>query len=56
MARIIVAEACRHCGSLDVRAVEPPWFEVELERRDMLDEGWIELLEFECRDCRSSWT
>ncbi|MET0734539.1 MAG: hypothetical protein ABWY55_02710 [Microbacterium sp.] len=54
MARIIVAEVCPACGSLDVRARER-WFHVELDRRDAIDEGWIDALEFTCRDCLAVW-
>ena len=60
MARMIVAEACPGCGSLDVRAVEPRWFAVDLDRRAELDSaesdgGWVELLEFACHDCGLHW-
>ena len=55
MARTIVAEICPHCGSLDVRATEPRWFQVALDRRGELDEGWVERLEFGCRDCGLLW-
>ncbi|MDY0911043.1 hypothetical protein [Microbacterium sp. CFBP9034] len=55
MARTIVAETCPECGSLDVRATEPKWFLVEFDRRVDLDDGWVERLEFECRDCHGSW-
>ncbi|MGA7147025.1 MAG: hypothetical protein WBX17_00855 [Microbacterium sp.] len=55
MARIVVAEVCPACGSLAVRATEPRWFRVELDRRDDLDDGWVERLEFECRDCLLVW-
>lgn len=56
MARMIVVEACPQCGSLDVRATEPRWFQVEFDRRSVVDEGWVELLEFECRGCRLVWS
>jgi hypothetical protein len=55
MARIVVAEICPGCSSLDVRATEPRWFRVEFDRRGDLDDGWVERLEFECRDCRLVW-
>lgn len=55
MARIIVAEVCPECRSLDVRATEPRWFQVALERRGELDEGWVDRLVFECRDCGGVW-
>lgn len=55
MARIVVAEVCPDCGSLDVRATEPRWFRVDFARRGDLDDGWVERLEFECRDCRLVW-
>ncbi len=55
MARMIVAEMCPHCGSLDVRATEPGWFRVEWDRRDALDGGWVDHLEFGCRDCGLTW-
>jgi hypothetical protein len=55
MARIIVAEVCPDCGSLDVRATEPRWFRVEFDRRSTLDDGWVERLEFECRECLLVW-
>jgi hypothetical protein len=56
MARIIVAEACPDCGSLDVRAIEPRWFRVALDRRGEIDDGWVERLEFCCRDCARHWS
>ncbi len=57
MARMIVAETCPACGSLDVRVVEPRWFTVEFERRGELDDdGWVDRLEFGCRDCSANWT
>jgi hypothetical protein len=55
MARIIVAEVCPQCGSLDVRATEPPWFAIELDRRAELDDGWIDRIEFACRVCEHVW-
>jgi acetone carboxylase gamma subunit len=55
MARNIVAEVCPGCGSLDVRAAEPRWFRVEFERREATDDGWLERLEFSCRDCAHTW-
>ncbi|WP_439592198.1 hypothetical protein [Microbacterium sp.] len=54
MARIIVAEVCPACGSLDVQPRER-WFHVDVERRDAIDEGWIDALEFACRDCLAVW-
>ena len=50
MARIVVAEVCPQCGSLDARATEPRWFRIEWDRRDALDDGWIDPVYFECRD------
>ncbi|GAA1940026.1 hypothetical protein GCM10009775_34970 [Microbacterium aoyamense] len=55
MARIIVAEVCPDCGSLDVRATER-WFQVALDRRGEIDEGWVDTLEFACRDCLAVWS
>lgn len=58
MARIVVAEVCPQCGSFDVRATEPRWFRVDLDRRVQLDgsdEGWVDRLEFGCRDCGVAW-
>jgi hypothetical protein len=56
MGRIIVAEVCPQCGSLDVKAVEPRWFAVELDRRAELEQGgWVDHLEFGCRDCGLVW-
>jgi hypothetical protein len=54
MARIIVAEACPDCGSLDVRATELRWFQVELDRRAEFD-GFADAIEFSCRDCALIW-
>lgn len=54
MARIIVAEVCPACGSLDVQPRER-WFHVDVERRDAIDAGWIDALEFACRDCLAVW-
>jgi hypothetical protein len=55
MARIVVAEVCPQCGSLDARATEPTWFRIEWERRDDLDDGLVDRVEFECRDCGLRW-
>lgn len=55
MARMIVAEMCPECGSLDVRVSEPRWFRIEWDRRGALDDGWVERLEFVCRDCDLTW-
>jgi len=55
MARIVVAEVCPWCGSLDVRASEPRWFRIEWERRGHLDDGSVDRLEFCCRDCGLAW-
>jgi hypothetical protein len=55
MARMIVAEMCPECGSLDVRVSEPRWFRIEWDRRGELDDGWVERLEFVCRDCDLNW-
>ncbi|WP_164861874.1 hypothetical protein [Microbacterium sp. CPCC 204701] len=55
MARMIVAEACPECDSLEVRTVEPRWFAVGLDRRAELDQGWVERLEFACHECGLHW-
>jgi predicted RNA-binding Zn-ribbon protein involved in translation (DUF1610 family) len=55
MARIVVAEVCPQCGSLDARASESTWFRIEWERRDDLDDGLVDRVEFECRDCGLRW-
>lgn len=52
---MIVAEICPSCGSLDVRAAEPRWFRIELDRRGEIDDGWVERIEFTCRDCDLVW-
>jgi acetone carboxylase gamma subunit len=51
-------ESCPECGSLDVRAAEPRWFAVEVDRRSELrswDSDWVERIEFGCRDCGAAW-
>lgn len=56
--RTTIVEVCPDCGSLDVRAVEPRWFTVEFDRRvevDAVDDGWVERLEFGCRECGQRW-
>ncbi|WP_163618651.1 MULTISPECIES: hypothetical protein [unclassified Microbacterium] len=55
MARIVAAEVCPQCGSLDVRANEPRWFRIEWDRRDALDDGRVDRLEFGCLDCGLLW-
>ena len=32
----VTAELCPECGSLDVKAIEPRWFAVDVERREEL--------------------
>jgi hypothetical protein len=46
---------CPECGSLDVRAAEPRWFAVEVERRSSWDSDWAERIEFGCRECGAAW-
>ncbi len=55
MARIVVAEVCPACGSLDVRAREPRWFRIDWERRAAVDDGTLDRLELGCRDCGLAW-
>ncbi|SBS70104.1 hypothetical protein [uncultured Microbacterium sp.] len=52
----VSAEVCPSCGSFDVRAIEPRWFQVDVDRRSELDRGWAEHIDFACRDCGLSWT
>jgi predicted RNA-binding Zn-ribbon protein involved in translation (DUF1610 family) len=52
IARAIV-EVCPQCGSLDIRAVEPMWFVLELDRELELRE--IGRVDFVCRDCGTTW-
>lgn len=55
---VVAAEKCPECGSFDVRAIEPRWFAVEFDRRNELrseDSGWVERIEFGCRDCSTVW-
>jgi hypothetical protein len=52
----VSAEVCPACGSLDVRAAEPRWFQVDLDRRDQLDDGWAEWIEFGCHECGIVWS
>jgi len=47
-------EACPVCASLDVRALEPGWFAVELDRRAALQDDEV-AVEFSCRECGASW-
>ncbi|UYK41138.1 hypothetical protein [Microbacterium terricola] len=58
MTRSVVVEMCPGCGSLDVRVVEPHWFAIDLERRRELghEQGWVDRLEFGCRDCGLLWS
>ncbi len=51
----VTAEMCPECGSLDVRAAEPRWFAVEVERRSSWDSDWAERIEFGCRECGAAW-
>ena len=51
----VAAEMCPECGSLDVRAAEPRWFAVEVERRSSWDSDWAERIEFGCRECGAAW-
>ncbi|NII68221.1 hypothetical protein [Microbacterium ulmi] len=48
------AEVCPVCASLDVRATEPGWFVLELDRGDELRRDEV-AVEFVCRDCRATW-
>jgi DNA-directed RNA polymerase subunit RPC12/RpoP len=48
---LIAAEVCPDCGSRQVRAVDPGWFRVDLDRRAELDDGFLDRLDLECRDC-----
>ncbi len=52
-----IVEMCPGCGSLDVLVAEPRWFVIDVERRAVIgaDEGWVERLEFGCRDCGTRW-
>lgn len=56
----VSAEVCPSCGSLDVRAIEPRWFQVDVDRRAEFDaeleKGWAEHIDFACRDCGLSWS
>ena len=52
---VVTAEMCPECGSLDVRAAEPRWFAVEIERRSSWDSDWADRVEFGCRDCGAAW-
>lgn len=50
-------ETCPGCGSVDLRAIEPRWFAIELERRsEVQDDGRVVRVEFGCRDCGLHWT
>ncbi|MDE0545799.1 hypothetical protein [Microbacterium sp. C7(2022)] len=51
--RVVIAEICPTCGSLDVTAVEPRWFDIELDRRDWLESPLV--VEFGCRSCGTRW-
>ena len=46
-------ETCPVCGSVDVRAVEPGWFLLELDRGAELRDAVV--VEFTCRECGSLW-
>lgn len=51
-----IVEVCPGCGSLDVRAAEPRWFAVEVERRAEIGaDRWVERLELSCRECGLRW-
>ncbi len=55
---VVTAEMCPECGSLDVKAVEPRWFAVEVARRGELrswDSDWVERIEFGCLECGAAW-
>ncbi|GAA1958190.1 hypothetical protein GCM10009776_20630 [Microbacterium deminutum] len=55
----VTAETCPECGSLDVRASEPRWFAVDVDRRSDLrswDSDWVERIEFGCRECGVVWS
>lgn len=54
MAPHAAAEVCPVCASLDVRATEPGWFVLELDRGDELRRDEV-AVEFVCRDCRATW-
>ncbi|WP_438352474.1 hypothetical protein [Microbacterium sp. CJ88] len=51
-------ETCPGCGSVDLRAIEPGWFAIELERRTEMhdDDDRSVRVEFGCRDCGLHWT
>jgi hypothetical protein len=51
----VTAESCPECGSFDVRAVEPRWFAVDVERRSSWDSDWADRIEFGCRECGWVW-
>jgi acetone carboxylase gamma subunit len=58
MKAVVTAELCPECGALDVRASEPRWFVVEVDRRSEFgaqDPDWVERIEFTCRDCGAAW-
>jgi hypothetical protein len=50
---VVTAEICPQCGSLDVVAIEPRWFAVDVDRR--ADIGWVDQVEFGCRGCATRW-
>lgn len=45
-------DTCPVCASAHVRASEPLWFAIELDRADDLREPAVE---FRCNDCGSDW-
>ena len=57
---MIAADVCPGCGSPDVRASEPRWFAMDLDRRAELDSaesdgGWVDRVEFACHGCGLHW-
>ena len=51
----IAAEMCPVCTSVDVRAREPDWFAIELDRGPELRGQDAFEVEFACRECGSVW-
>ncbi|MFT4220889.1 MAG: hypothetical protein QM611_10265 [Microbacterium sp.] len=49
----MIVEVCPVCASLDVRALEPGWFALDLARETELRD--VASVEFACRDCGSTW-
>jgi hypothetical protein len=51
-----IVEVCPGCGSLDVRAAEPRWFAVDVQRRaEFAAPEAVERLELSCRECGLHW-